>query len=67
MRTPLTKQYLKKAAESIYKDLVRRKIAVDKRRPTAAARRRSGRSPARSTSRRAPTARRCSPAGRRRS
>jgi polyribonucleotide nucleotidyltransferase len=29
----LTRQTLKKAAESIYKDLVRRKIAVDKRRP----------------------------------
>src|SRR5918992_3625432 len=29
----LTRQFVKKAAESIYKDLVRRKIAVDKRRP----------------------------------
>src|SRR5213592_1371260 len=29
----LTKQYVKKAAESIYKQLVRQKIAVDKRRP----------------------------------
>jgi polyribonucleotide nucleotidyltransferase len=29
----LTKQYLKKAADSVYKDIVRRKIAVDKRRP----------------------------------
>jgi polyribonucleotide nucleotidyltransferase len=29
----LTRQYVKKAAESIYKDLVRRKIAVEKRRP----------------------------------
>ena len=29
----LTRQYVKRAAESIYKELVRRKIAVDKRRP----------------------------------
>jgi polyribonucleotide nucleotidyltransferase len=29
----LTKQYVKKAAEGIYKDIVRRKIAVEKRRP----------------------------------
>jgi polyribonucleotide nucleotidyltransferase len=29
----MTKSYVKKAAESIYKDLVRKKIAVDKRRP----------------------------------
>jgi polyribonucleotide nucleotidyltransferase len=29
----LTRQFVKKAAESIYKELVRRKIAVDKRRP----------------------------------
>ncbi len=28
-----TKQYVKRAAEAIYKELVRRKIAVDKRRP----------------------------------
>jgi polyribonucleotide nucleotidyltransferase len=28
-----TKSYLKKAAESIYKDLVRKKIAIEKRRP----------------------------------
>jgi polyribonucleotide nucleotidyltransferase len=28
-----TKSYIKKAAEAIYKDLVRKKIAVDKRRP----------------------------------
>src|SRR5205807_1210657 len=28
-----TKQYLKRAAESIYKDLVRKKIAIEKRRP----------------------------------
>jgi polyribonucleotide nucleotidyltransferase len=32
-RDSLTKHYLKKAAESIYKDLVRKKIAVEKRRP----------------------------------
>ncbi len=29
----LTKGYIRKAAESIYKDLVRKKIAIDKRRP----------------------------------
>ena len=29
----ITRQYIKKAAEAIYKELVRRKIAVDKRRP----------------------------------
>jgi polyribonucleotide nucleotidyltransferase len=29
----LTKQYVKKAADAIYKELVRRKIAVEKRRP----------------------------------
>jgi polyribonucleotide nucleotidyltransferase len=29
----LTKQFVKKAAESVYKELVRRKIAVEKRRP----------------------------------
>jgi polyribonucleotide nucleotidyltransferase len=29
----LTRQFVKRAAESIYKDLVRKKIAVDKRRP----------------------------------
>ena len=32
-RTRMTKQYVKRAAEAIYKDLVRKKIAVDKRRP----------------------------------
>ncbi len=32
-RTRLTKQFVKKAAEAIYKDLVRRRIAVEKRRP----------------------------------
>src|SRR5919199_6232346 len=29
----MTKQYVKRAAEAVYKDLVRRKIAVEKRRP----------------------------------
>jgi polyribonucleotide nucleotidyltransferase len=29
----LTRQFVKRAAEAIYKDLVRRKIAIDKRRP----------------------------------
>ena len=33
VKDSLTKQYVKKAAESIYKRLVRQKIAVDKRRP----------------------------------
>ncbi|HZS29920.1 MAG TPA: polyribonucleotide nucleotidyltransferase [Gaiellaceae bacterium] len=33
VKDSLTKQYVKKACESIYKDLVRQKIAVDKRRP----------------------------------
>ncbi|MEJ7567866.1 MAG: polyribonucleotide nucleotidyltransferase [Gaiellaceae bacterium] len=33
VKDSLTKGYVKKAAEAIYKDLVRKKIAVDKRRP----------------------------------
>jgi polyribonucleotide nucleotidyltransferase len=33
VKDSLTKSYVKKAAEAIYKDLVRKKIAVDKRRP----------------------------------
>jgi polyribonucleotide nucleotidyltransferase len=33
VKDSVTKSYLKKAAESIYKDLVRKKIAVEKRRP----------------------------------
>ena len=33
VKDSLTKSYVKKACESIYKDLVRQKIAVDKRRP----------------------------------
>jgi polyribonucleotide nucleotidyltransferase len=33
VKDPLTKQWVKRAAEVIYKELVRRKIAVDKRRP----------------------------------
>ena len=32
-KDPLTKQFVKRAAESIYKELVRKKIAVEKRRP----------------------------------
>jgi polyribonucleotide nucleotidyltransferase len=32
-KDPVTKQYLRRAAEAIYKDLVRKKIAVEKRRP----------------------------------
>jgi len=33
VKDSLTRSYVKKAAEAIYKDLVRKKIAVDKRRP----------------------------------
>src|ERR687898_696149 len=33
VKDALTKSYVKKAAEAIYKDLVRKKIAVEKRRP----------------------------------
>jgi polyribonucleotide nucleotidyltransferase len=33
VKDQLTRQYVKRAAESIYKDLVRHKIAVEKRRP----------------------------------
>jgi polyribonucleotide nucleotidyltransferase len=33
VKDALTRQFVKKAAESIYKEIVRRKIAVDKRRP----------------------------------
>jgi polyribonucleotide nucleotidyltransferase len=33
VKDSLTKQFVKKAAEAIYKDLVRKKIAVEKRRP----------------------------------
>ena len=32
-KDPITRSYVKKAADAIYKDLVRKKIAVDKRRP----------------------------------
>jgi polyribonucleotide nucleotidyltransferase len=33
VKDSITKSYVKKAAEAIYKDLVRKKIAIDKRRP----------------------------------
>ena len=33
VKDSVTKQYVKRAAEAIYKDIVRKKIAVDKRRP----------------------------------
>src|SRR4051812_7311478 len=33
VKDSMTKSYVKKAAEAIYKDIVRKKIAVDKRRP----------------------------------
>jgi len=33
VKDTLTKQFLKRAADAIYKDLVRKKIAIDKRRP----------------------------------
>jgi polyribonucleotide nucleotidyltransferase len=32
-KDPMTRQYLRRAAEAIYKDLVRKKIAIEKRRP----------------------------------
>ena len=67
VKDSLTKQFVKKAAESIYKQLVRQKIAVDKRRPDGRGAEESARSPARSASRRGRTARRSSPAARRRS
>ena len=39
VKDSVTKSYVKKAAEAIYKDLVRKKIAIDKRRPDGRARR----------------------------
>ena len=67
-RTASRASYVKKAAEAIYSDLIRRKIAVEKRRPDGRGPpTRSGRSPARSGSPRGRTAPRSSPAGRRRS
>jgi polyribonucleotide nucleotidyltransferase len=33
VKDSMTRQYVKRAAEAVYKDLVRKKIAVDKRRP----------------------------------
>ena len=48
VKDALTKSYVKKAAEAIYKDLVRKKIAVEKRRP---GRPRHRRDPARSSAR----------------
>jgi polyribonucleotide nucleotidyltransferase len=33
VKDTMTKQYVKRAADAVYKDLVRKKIAVDKRRP----------------------------------
>ena len=39
VKDSLTKSYVKKAAEAIYKDLVRKKIAIDKRRPDGRAHR----------------------------
>jgi polyribonucleotide nucleotidyltransferase len=33
VKDQLTKQYVKRAAEAVYKDLVRKKIAIEKRRP----------------------------------
>ena len=40
----MTKSYVKKAAEAIYKELVRRKIAVEKNRPDGRSPRSCGRS-----------------------
>ena len=67
VKDAVTRSAVKKAADAIYKDLVRKKIASTSGARTVAAPRRSGRSRPRSASRRARTARRCSPAGRRRS
>ena len=47
VKDALTKSYVKKAAEAIYKDLVRKKIASRSAAPTAAPPTRSGRSSAR--------------------
>ena len=63
----ITKQFVKKAAEAIYKELVRRKIAVEKRRPDGRSAEEIRPITARSASRRARTGRRSSPAARRRS
>ena len=38
-RTRPTRQYVKRACEAVYKDLVRKKIAIDKRRPDGRSRR----------------------------
>ena len=43
VKDSVTKSYVKKAAEAIYKDLVRKKIAIDKRRPDGRRRRRDPR------------------------
>ena len=68
VKDSFTRQYVKRASEAIYKDLVRKKIAVEKRRPDGrgadeirADRVRGGRPPADARLRRS------SPAGRRRS
>ena len=64
----LTRQFVKKAAEAIYKELVREKIAVEKRRPDGRGDRGDPADRVRgAASRRARTARRSSPAARRRS
>ena len=67
VKDSLTKQYVKKAAESIYKQLVRRRSPSTSAAPTGAAPRTSARSPARSASHRGRTAPPSSRAARRRS
>ena len=63
----ITRSWVKKAADAIYKDIVRKKIAVDKRRPDGRGTEEIRPITSRSGSRRARTARRSSRAARRRS
>ena len=63
----LTRNYVKKAAEAIYKELIRRKIAVEKRRPDGRGTDEIRPIACEVGSARARTARRCSSAERRRS
>ena len=67
VKDSLTKQYVKRAFEAVYKDLVRKKIAVDKRRPDGRSEEEIRTCPPRCRSARGRTDRRSSRAGRRRS
>ena len=67
MQDSQTKQYVKRAFEAVYKDLVRKKIAVDKRRPDGRSEEEIRQVTARCRSVRARTAPRSSRAGRRKS